>query len=95
MSPKSFLPLVEDFIAQAQKTNQARLNMSFDQFRYFWTRLEHVLGASEVNRCARAVCRVCGHEHFFADLLRLTRLGEERTGKCGHSMAELLVVWSG
>ena len=93
--PEPFLPLVEDFIAQAQETRLAQLNMSVDQFQYFWTRVEHVLGAPEVNRCARAFCPLCGQEHFFSDLFHLTRIGEKRTGKCGHLMTELLVTWNG
>lgn len=90
-----FLPLVEEFIRQAQENQQARINMSADQFKYFWTRLEHVLGAPEVNRCARAFCPSCGQEHHLAELVHLVRIGEKRTGKCGHLMTEFLVTWSG
>lgn len=88
-----FLPLVEDFIAQVQEIRQAQLKMSVDQFRYFWTRLEHVFGATEVNRCARAACTTCGQEHLFSELFHLTHYGEKRIGKCGHLLTELLVTW--
>jgi len=93
--PEPFLPLIEDFIVQAKETRQAHLNMSVDQFKYFRTRIEHVLGAPEVNRCARAFCPICGQEHFLTELSHLARLGEKRTGKCGHLMTELFVTWNG
>jgi hypothetical protein len=90
-----FLPLVEDFIAQARENRLAKMNMSVDQFPYFWTRVEHVMGTLELSRCARVFCQTCGQEHLFSELFHLTRLGEKRTGKCGHLMIELLVTWNG
>ncbi len=93
--PEPFLPQVEHFIAEVQKTRHGQLNMSVDQYQYFWTRIEHVLGAPEVNQCARAFCPVCGEEHFLFELFHLTRVGEKHTGKCGHLMTEMLVTWNG
>jgi hypothetical protein len=93
--PEPFLPLVEEFIAQVQTNSHAQLHMSVDQYQYFWTRIEHILGSPEVNRCARAFCPVCGEAHFLTELFHLTRVGDKRTGKCGHLMNELLVTWSG
>ncbi len=69
--------------------------MSVDQYQYFWTRVEHVLGMPAIHRCARAFCPIFGEEHFLVELFHLTRVGEKRTGKCGQVMTELLVTWNG
>ena len=94
MAPETFLSLVEAFIIEVKSNKQAQLNMSAEQFQYFWTRLEHVLGVTEVNRCARAICRQCGHEHLMTEWFHHSRTGRVHSGKCGHVMNDLLVAWS-
>jgi hypothetical protein len=92
--PESFLNVVESFISEVQAQREAHLSISVDQYKYFWTRLESVLGLERVQQCARAVCCECGKEHRFSELFYLTRTSDLRSGKCGHPMGSILVTWS-